>query len=781
MSNLFRSIEEPVIALVDRWIIDYFCRILWKHFEEQGTVINEWIDGFIQERHCIQVLETQPGDNLDLLELQSRLLIQFMCRMSAGSFGTTIVNLDLEDGRTELEDAIELLEQIISVGNHGMSSTDLLRVRISVKQQAVYACCREGNFELAAKVFFRQWKSWKTREEMEARKNIAEVLDSRNHIHEHLKLLTYENTINDCKQILRKIFNNMAPPFLVTAAKNVWERMKNEDVVKEADSDCAEIMKVKREQTDKGVLFNRQTDADMSESLVNEVCAHNGSMLTSTSSVTGLQILSDLKQPRIYAPAETLVTMMPAANKSQTYPLILWTNSVSSNVLSPTVSSASVHISDEAQVTVSNSFMQQRKEVVGPEQRMYLSLSSNQFSLPEEIYLNTVPVVSSQVYATTPLLQEPGNLVASGSIQQMWNVPTSTTANVDLTETEPTVVQKPAVVRKRNRRRGRRRVNAKIAETSLPTVPVSQPPPLMTEVAKTSPAIKQKGRSRGKIRSSTRSVTPVLLEDTPVRVENEVPSSPATDAKRPRITLSVSLQPKKARPFRNGKNQTTSDSSRGVAAEKFPVVRLTKISSQMLQKKLPSTEVSNRSQNLKTRLQATGPRHAHKDSFNSEPDYAPETKRKSYNSSGLSSWPGENLPRTNRKNKVLNDSRLSDILPSLSETIGTKRNRSSSPAKKQVAYPSRLVPKETSIILSSQMQSTPEKDNKTKKGSGTKAPWNPDEIDKFYKAVQKYGHHWAMIARYQLPGRSPSDLSNKWRSILYGKQVKLLEEKFGPV
>lgn len=782
MSKLFRNIEEPILALVDRWIIDYFSRILWKHFEEQGTVTNEWIDGFISERHCIQVLETQPGDNLDLLELQSRLLIQFMCKMSDGSFGTTIVNTDLEDGRTELEDAIELLEQIIAVGNHSMASTDLLRIRISVKQQAVYACCREGNFDLAAKVFFRQWKSWKTLEEMEARKNIAEVLDSRNHTHEHLKSLTYENTIRDCKQILRKIFNSMGPPFLVTAAKNVWERMKSENIVKEADSDYADIMNIKKEQLDKSVLFNRQTDVDISDSLVNEVCAQNGNMLTSTSSVSGLQILSDSKQPGIYAPSETLVTMMPAANKIQTYPLILWTNSVSSDMLSPAVSSSSVYVSDDTQVTVSNSFMQQRKEVVGPDQRMYLSLPSNQFSMQEDIYLNTVPVVSSQVYANTPLLQQPVSLAGSGSIQQMWSVPAGT-ANMDvLSESEPVVKLK------RKRKRGQRMVNTQVAEMSLPIAPVvNQPLPLVTEVTKTSPTIKQRGK---KIKSSTPSVTSVL-EDRSIHVY-EVPSSPETETKRPRLTMSVSLEPKTRRPSRNSRSQTMSSSNRDLSPEKVPVICLTKISSKppevkrpevkrpdkALQKKLPPTEISKKSPSSKTRQQAAASKHLPKDSLSS---YIPEAKRKTNNSFGLY-LPEESLPRPDRKGTVFKkDLRPSAISPSPSESIGSKGKGSSSPVKKQVACTSRLVSDRPSSsenkkqsVLPSQIESSPKKGSSTKRGA-----WDQDETEKLYRGVQKYGHRWVVLAE-QFPDRSAVDLYNKFKSIEKGKQLKLLKEKFGP-
>ena len=227
------------VALVDRWIVDYFSRILWKQFEAFGTVGNTWVDTFIRERYVSNSTVDLKSDNISggMLETRSKLLINFMCRLSSGGSGASL-HITKSDGGgggssqtlTELEEAVDLLDQIVNVVNPVINASEIMNLKLMLKQQAVYMCCREERFDVAARVFLRLWRNWKTEREMELRQNIAEVLDSRNRRHHHLETLPYSVMIEKCKVFLRKIYNDMPTPFLMNAADNVWKRVNQSSV-----------------------------------------------------------------------------------------------------------------------------------------------------------------------------------------------------------------------------------------------------------------------------------------------------------------------------------------------------------------------------------------------------------------------------------------------------------------------------------------------------------------------------------------------------------------------
>lgn len=729
MSDWTCSVDGPIAALANRWIIDYFTRVLWRHFEEDNTgTLVDWIESLADDRSGL----IQDEVLLDHLELQNRLLIRFMCRMSSCATEVVIVRNDggggSGEGWTEMEEAIDLVERIVSVGNHGLSAKELLRIRLSIRQQAVYACCREGNFDLAAKVFFRQWKTWDTDEEMEARRDIAQILDSRNHAHELLSAMPFKATLRDCKTFLRKIFARMSPPFLITAAKNVWEQMNCGEGVRSADADAL-VKRVKREKIDIvfGDFEQQQRSINSSDVLVNEVCSLKGNV------PNRLQIPPGPNQPTVQRPSsERTVTILSEARKEQTYPLLLWTNSISPESVTSTEHSAGVYRLNDVQPRVGPEFVRPQRAVTTADPGLFLGVNSNQFSAQKDIYFNTVPVVCSRVYTNTSLIQDSGNLFEKcGRKEGSWSVQAGVTKNVSTVQDSAaliTIAEPNSICRLKPQLSQ----NSKYKPQDVIDVEADELTSKERVLGKELvPSSKQKHkRFRGSFNSPTiQAIASLSTASTKNFSDNNIGQ-------------------KKMINTRNSSKITSANRGVDAVLKKSPMIRLEKINRYAIGNLLKT----GRSEHVLRTRSYIAPVGEHMPSRSNTAGSLPKEKLTAATGRSGSSAV---LPSTGS----IQNSRNSD-------TISVKDNQSS-PSKNRNKSPDSIAEKQNSITMSKSS------------GPRLRIRWSLDEEETLYRAVQVHGPRWKHISQILLTNRTPLDLAGKWVNLK--KRLTLFEKRFGPV
>lgn len=226
------EMEDPVIvALIDRWIADYYSRFAWKQFEKDGCVLSPWLRDYIllQKRIGYHIIAHEALADKEVTltpEIDPWLLIDFMYKVSIGEK----LFEDVDKSRDILlEEAIEILDRLCSVGklNDRLGRDSILHLKLLLRQQAVLVCCKKNEFDLAKKVFGRQWRHWKNENEMDVRQQLFEVIEKQNCNHRYFDLMPYSSLIEGSRTLLHEIFSLLKTPFLVTAAQNVCSKFSS--------------------------------------------------------------------------------------------------------------------------------------------------------------------------------------------------------------------------------------------------------------------------------------------------------------------------------------------------------------------------------------------------------------------------------------------------------------------------------------------------------------------------------------------------------------------------
>jgi len=239
--------NDQVDALIGRWISDYRSRALWKKFDELGHIrqidsVNYDIPAPVARQtevvKSVGSKATASGLAFDDVELRSWLMVELMRRLSNGRDtatkssagavgGPSRAAADIMYDRTALEEAVDFLDRIVEETNVSdiVTHADVSRLRLAMKRQSVYVCCRAGKYDLSASVFERQWTHWKNEREMDARREVSEVMAARNKNHPTLTEEPYGSLVNEGRAFLRKAFSALPVPFLVKAAHNVCDKI----------------------------------------------------------------------------------------------------------------------------------------------------------------------------------------------------------------------------------------------------------------------------------------------------------------------------------------------------------------------------------------------------------------------------------------------------------------------------------------------------------------------------------------------------------------------------
>ncbi|XP_062581323.1 telomeric repeat-binding factor 2-like [Saccostrea cucullata] len=192
--------------MVNRWILDYTISLVWKDFVECGSVDRNNNRDLVQWILAQQLFE-EPED----LQIY---ILPLICRLVDGeTYDTKYVE---ESNLTVLEDAAGILETFLkdaarSLQKEGLDFLDEL------KQQAVFVCCRDDNFEAAKDVYTRQFSgSGKNQQEYKENNNreIQKLLKSENPKHSTLDTHGYGDFLHKAQEFLRHFVKTEEPVLL---------------------------------------------------------------------------------------------------------------------------------------------------------------------------------------------------------------------------------------------------------------------------------------------------------------------------------------------------------------------------------------------------------------------------------------------------------------------------------------------------------------------------------------------------------------------------------------
>ncbi|XP_061182545.1 telomeric repeat-binding factor 2-like [Saccostrea echinata] len=203
--------------IVNRWILEYTFSLVWKDFVECGSVDRKNNRDLIQWILGQQVFE-EPE------ELWQIYILSLLCRLVDGE--TYETKYEAGSNLTVLEDAAGILETFLkdipqSLQKEGHDFLDTL------KQQAVYVCCRDDNFEAAKEVYARQFSEISSeRSQQENKENnnreIQKLLKSENPKHSTLNTHRYTDFLHKAQKFL-KHFIKTDEPVLLQMAHKKWK------------------------------------------------------------------------------------------------------------------------------------------------------------------------------------------------------------------------------------------------------------------------------------------------------------------------------------------------------------------------------------------------------------------------------------------------------------------------------------------------------------------------------------------------------------------------------
>ncbi|XP_046562772.1 myb-like protein F isoform X2 [Haliotis rubra] len=219
-----REDEESIESTVNEWLLDFACYTAWKEFREKGAV-----DAFAT-RDLIQGVLCRPLKNSSVKKSRVQLLL-ILCKLSDGedydARYTSTSNL------TVLEEVLASFDSIIK----GYDTSSNVRMqsakhRVAIMTQAVYVCCRAGDFDLAKEVFDRQWSD--PEETEKAKKSVIQaVLKSKNSKHKDVMKETYRSFLDIMQNFLHLIIDTheyIEEPFLLKLARAYAETERRENM-----------------------------------------------------------------------------------------------------------------------------------------------------------------------------------------------------------------------------------------------------------------------------------------------------------------------------------------------------------------------------------------------------------------------------------------------------------------------------------------------------------------------------------------------------------------------
>ncbi|XP_067657003.1 telomeric repeat-binding factor 2-like [Haliotis asinina] len=208
-----REDKESIESTVNEWLLDFACYTAWKEFREKGSV-----DAFAT-RDLIQGVLCRPLKNSSVKKSRVQLLL-ILCKLSDGedynARYTSTSNL------TVLEEVLASFDSIIKIYDTSSNvRIQSAKHRVAIMTQAVYVCCRAGEFDLAQEVFDRQWSD-PTDTEKTKKSVIQAVLKSKNSKHKDLVKETYRSFLDIMQNFLHLIIDthdHIEEPFLLKLAK----------------------------------------------------------------------------------------------------------------------------------------------------------------------------------------------------------------------------------------------------------------------------------------------------------------------------------------------------------------------------------------------------------------------------------------------------------------------------------------------------------------------------------------------------------------------------------
>nr|XP_022331122.1 uncharacterized protein LOC111129178 isoform X2 [Crassostrea virginica] len=189
---------------VNQLILDYAVFVVWNDYVEQGSVDCH------SNRELIQWIISQEPE-----KVPQTYILYLLCRLNDGE--NYLNKYSEESTLTVLEDAAEILEIFLTNVKQSFQKEgkDLLR---AVKEEAVYVCCRDDNFETAKEVYSRLFLSNSKEGENgkeNINKDIQKLLKSKSPVHFNaVNLHKYEDFLTKAKRFLQH-FINLEEPYLM--------------------------------------------------------------------------------------------------------------------------------------------------------------------------------------------------------------------------------------------------------------------------------------------------------------------------------------------------------------------------------------------------------------------------------------------------------------------------------------------------------------------------------------------------------------------------------------
>ncbi|XP_048247690.1 uncharacterized protein LOC124149161 isoform X1 [Haliotis rufescens] len=208
-----REDQETIESTVNEWLLDFACYTAWKEFREKRAV-----DAF-STRDLIQGVLCRPIKNSSVKKSRVQLLL-ILCKLSDGE--DYDARYTSNSNLTVLEEVLASFDSIIK--GYDMSTNirkQAPKKRVAIMMQAVYVCCRAGDFDLAKEVFNRQWCDLDETEK--AKKSVVQtVLKSKNSKHKDLVKETYRSFLDVMEEFLHLVIDtieHIEEPFLLKLAK----------------------------------------------------------------------------------------------------------------------------------------------------------------------------------------------------------------------------------------------------------------------------------------------------------------------------------------------------------------------------------------------------------------------------------------------------------------------------------------------------------------------------------------------------------------------------------
>ncbi|XP_041369231.1 telomeric repeat-binding factor 1-like [Gigantopelta aegis] len=197
---------------INGWVLEFVCKRVWQELKETHQV----------KLTSVDYVQGVLGEDFDKTPHHTCLihLLLVMCKLMDG---------EKYDTRYGDEYGPTVLEQVASsfsclIGHRMILDCENIvcksnEYKTLIMKQAVFVCCRDGNFEMAKEVFTRQWNDV-DESALEAKKEVLEVLMSEDAQHETLMSDSYETFLDEMITFLDEIFRRLPEPFLFKLARS---------------------------------------------------------------------------------------------------------------------------------------------------------------------------------------------------------------------------------------------------------------------------------------------------------------------------------------------------------------------------------------------------------------------------------------------------------------------------------------------------------------------------------------------------------------------------------